>query len=418
MNKISRLLQQHFENSREEFIPGKTKISIASPTYGFAEVNEALDSLLSTWVTMGKKVKKFENSFGRYIGSKYSVMVNSGSSANLLALSILTNPKFSKRIEAGSEVLTPAVTWATTLFPIVNVNLVPSIIDVCLEDFNLDVDKLRKSITKKTKAIMPVHLLGNPANMKEIIDIAKEYDLFVIEDSCEAHGAEFNNKKIGSFGDISTFSFFLSHHISTIEGGMLLTKNEEIFELAKSMRIFGSIRDQKNKKQIAKKNPELDPRFLFDSLGYNIRPTEIQGAFGIHQIKKLEKFIKIRPSNANFWNKKLAKFSNYLLLHSQRPNTRHAWFGYPITVRSPAPFSRDQLVNFLEKKNIETRPIMAGDITKQPAINLVKKKINRPLNNSKIIHSNSFFIGVHQGIGKIQRDYVVSVFEEFMSRWL
>ena len=418
MNKISRLLQQHFENSREEFIPGKTKISIASPTYGFAEVNEALDSLLSTWVTMGKKVKKFENSFGRYIGSKYSVMVNSGSSANLLALSILTNPKFSKRIEAGSEVLTPAVTWATTLFPIVNVNLVPSIIDVGLEDFNLDVDKLRKSITKKTKAIMPVHLLGNPANMKEIIDIAKEYDLFVIEDSCEAHGAEFNNKKIGSFGDISTFSFFLSHHISTIEGGMLLTKNEEVFELAKSMRIFGSIRDQKNKKQIAKKNPELDPRFLFDSLGYNIRPTEIQGAFGIHQIKKLEKFIKIRTSNANFWNKKLAKFSNYLLLHSQRPNTRHAWFGYPITVRSPAPFSRDQLVNFLEKKNIETRPIMAGDITKQPAINLVKKKINRPLNNSKIIHSNSFFIGVHQGIGKIQRDYVVSVFEEFMSRWL
>ena len=418
MNKISRLLQQHFENSREEFIPGKTKISIASPTYGFAEVNEALDSLLSTWVTMGKKVKKFENSFARYIDSKYSVMVNSGSSANLLALSILTNPKFSKRIEAGSEVLTPAVTWATTLFPIVNVNLVPSIIDVGLEDFNLDVDKLRKSITKKTKAIMPVHLLGNPANMKEIIDIAKEYDLFVIEDSCEAHGAEFNNKKIGSFGDISTFSFFLSHHISTIEGGMLLTKNEEIFELAKSMRIFGSIRDQKNKKQIAKKNPELDPRFLFDSLGYNIRPTEIQGAFGIHQIKKLEKFIKIRTSNANFWNKKLAKFSNYLLLHSQRPNTRHAWFGYPITVRSPAPFSRDQLVNFLEKKNIETRPIMAGDITKQPAINLIKKKINGPLNNSKIIHSNSFFIGVHQGIGKIQRDYVVSVFEEFMSRWL
>ena len=418
MNKISRLLQQHFENSREEFIPGKTKISIASPTYGFAEVNEALDSLLSTWVTMGKKVKKFENSFARYIDSKYSVMVNSGSSANLLALSILTNPKFSKRIEAGSEVLTPAVTWATTLFPIVNVNLVPSIIDVGLEDFNLDVDKLRKSITKKTKAIMPVHLLGNPANMKEIIDIAKEYDLFVIEDSCEAHGAEFNNKKIGSFGDISTFSFFLSHHISTIEGGMLLTKNEEIFELAKSMRIFGSIRDQKNKKQIAKNNPELDPRFLFDSLGYNIRPTEIQGAFGIHQIKKLEKFIKIRTSNANFWNKKLAKFSNYLLLHSQRPNTRHAWFGYPITVRSPAPFSRDQLVNFLEKKNIETRPIMAGDITKHPALNLVKKKINRPLNNSKIIHSNSFFIGVHQGIGKIQRDYVVSVFEEFMSRWL
>jgi CDP-6-deoxy-D-xylo-4-hexulose-3-dehydrase len=199
---------------------------------------------------------------------------------------------------------------------------------------------------------------------------------------------------------------------------MLLTQNEEIFELSKTMRIFGSIRDNKNKKQMAKKNPGLDPRFLFDSLGYNIRPTEIQGAFGIHQIKKLEKFIKIRTGNANYWNKKLAKFSNYLLLHSERPNTRHAWFAYPITVKVSSPFSKDQLVNFLEKKNIETRPIMAGNITEQPAIKTIKKKINNPLTNSKLIHSNSFFIGVHQGINKIQRDYVVSVFEEFMKRWI
>ena len=417
MNKISKLLQQHFKNTRKEFIPGKTKIAVASPTFGFAEVNEALDSLLSGWVTMGKKVKKFENDFARYIGTKYSVMVNSGSSANLLALSVLTNHKFSQRIKSGSEVLTPAITWATTIFPIVNVNLVPSIIDVDLENFNVDVDKLRKSITKKTKAIMPVHLLGNPANIKEIIDIAKEYNLFVIEDSCEAHGAEFNNKKVGSFGDISTFSFYLSHHISTMEGGMLLTKNEEIFELAKGMRIFGSIRDLKNKKQIAKKYPGIDPRFLFDNLGYNIRPTEIQASFGIHQIKKLEKFIKIRTNNANYWNKKLAKFSNYLLLHHETRNTKHSWFAYPITVRSSSPFSRSQLVNFLEKKNIETRPIMASDITKQPVIKLLKKKINKPLINSRFIHSNSFFIGVHQGIDKIQRDYVVSVFEEFMKKW-
>jgi CDP-6-deoxy-D-xylo-4-hexulose-3-dehydrase len=418
LNKISKLLQQHFENTKKEFIPGKTKISIADPTYGFAEVNEALDSLLSSWVTMGKKVNKFENKFARYIGSKYGVMVNSGSSANLLALSVLTNHKFSKRIKPGSEVLTPAITWATTIFPIVNVNLVPSIIDVDLESFNLDVDKLRKSITKKTKAIMPVHLLGNPTNMKEVIDVAKEYNLFVIEDSCEAHGAKFRNRKVGSFGDISTFSFYLSHHISTMEGGMLLTNNEEIFEIAKTMRIFGSIRDNKNKKQIAKKYPGLDPRFLFDSVGYNFRPTEIQGAFGIHQIKKLEKFIKIRTNNANYLNKKLAKFSNYLLLHSERPNTRHAWFGYPITIKTSSPFSRDQLINFLEKKNIETRPIMASDITKQPAMKLIKKKINKPLINSGLIHSNSFFIGIHQGIDKTRRDYIVNVFEEFMKKWI
>ena len=357
----------------------------------------------------GSEVQALEEEWCDYYNVKYSVSMNSATSGLFASIGALG-------IGYGDEVIvSPYTMTACAMAPMIY-GAIPVFADVELETGCLDPNSIEQNVSERTRAILVIHQFGIPANMERIMAIAKKHNLFVIEDSCEAHGAEFNNKKVGSFGDISTFSFYLSHHISTMEGGMLLTKNEEIFELAKAMRTFGSVRDQKNKKQIAKKNPELDPRFLFDNLGYNIRPTEIQGAFGIHQIKKLEKFIKIRTKNANYWNKKLAKFSNYLLLHSERPNTRHAWFAYPITIRASSPFSRNQLVNFLEKKNIETRPIMAGDITQQPVIRLIKKKINKPLTNSKFIHSNSFFIGVHQGIDRVQCDYVVSVFEEFMKK--
>ena len=416
MRKISNHVKNHFSSITDEFIPGKTRIGLISPTFGAEEVNESIESLLSTWVTMGKKVRKFEEMFSKYIGMRNAIMLNSGSSANLLALSILTNPKFKRRIPAGSEIITPAVTWVTTVYPIANVNLLPTLVDVELDTFNIDLDILRKSITKKTRAIMPVHLLGNPANIKEIMDIAKEHNLWVIEDTCESYGAEYNGKKVGSFGDISTFSFFLSHHITTIEGGMLLTNNEEISEMAKSMRAFGWIRDMKEKNTISKKHPDLDSRFLFANIGYNFRPTEIQGAFGIHQIKKLEKFIRIRKRNAEYWNKKLRKYSNYLLLHQEKEKTRHVWFAYPITIKPEAPFTKKELVTHLEKNLIETRPIEASDITEQPAINLFKNRIIKPLKNSKIIHKNSFFIGNHHGIGKEAREYVVNVIEAFIEK--
>jgi len=397
-----------------EFIPGKTKISLQVPSFGADEVNEAIDSLLSTWLTMGKKVKRFEELFAGYIGTKYAVMLNSGSSANLLALSVLTNPKFSGKIPLGSEVITPAVTWVTTVYPISNVNLVPTLVDIELDSLNIDVDGIRKAITDKTRAIMPVHLLGNPAKMDEIMEIASKYDLYVIEDTCEAHGAEINEKKAGSFGDISTFSFFLSHHITTIEGGMLLTDSEEIYEMAKAMRAFGWIRDLRNKDDIAKSFPGLDDRFLFINMGYNFRPTEIQGAFGIHQIAKLDKFIRIRRENAEYWNKRLSVFSDYLITHSERRGTKHSSFAYPITVKPNPHFSRKDLVQYLEKNMIETRPIEASDITEQPVIDIFKNKISGKLTNSKYIHKNSFFIGNHQGIGKKEREYVADIVEVFI----
>lgn len=413
---IKQLFKEYYSKKTTEFIPGETKIPLNVPTYSWEETYEATESILTTWVTMGEKVQKFERMFAEYIGVKDSIMVNSGSSANLLALSILTNPIIDNKIKKGGEIITPAITWSTTVFPIINANAKPALVDVDLETYTMNINEVEKAITDKTRAIMPVHLLGNPCDMGKIMEVAEDYDLFVIEDCCEAHGAEFNSKKVGSFGDISTFSFFFSHHISTIEGGMILTNNEEYAELAKSLRAHGWIRELKNRDKIAERHKEIDPRFLFINLGYNFRPTEIQGAFGIHQIRKLDKFIEIRRDNAKYWSNKLRIYSEYLLLPEERSDTRHVWFGYPITVKPTSPFTKKEFVDFLEKKGIETRPVMAGNIAEQPAMDLFKYHKVGDLNNSKIIMRNSFFFGNHHGIGEAERVYIVDCISEFIEQ--
>lgn len=420
-SEIKDLVCKYFslkEQESKDFIPGKTKIPLNVPSYSYEEVCEALDSLLSAQVTMGEKVKKFESLFAEYIGVKYAIMVNSGSSANLLALSVLTNPMLRNRIQPGDEIITPAVTWATTVYPIIQVGAIPVLVDVDLETFNIKPSEIRKAITPKTRAIMLVHLLGNPCEMDEIMEIAKEHNLFVIEDACEAHGAEYKGKKVGSFGDIATFSFFFAHHISTIEGGMLLTNNEEIAELAKALRTFGWIRDLKDKDKIAQKYRYIDPRYLFYNIGYNIRPTEIQGAFGIHQIKKLESFIAIRRENAAYWYESLSQFSPYLLLHKERERTRHVWYGYPIVVKPNAPFTREELTSFLEMKGVETRMIMAGNIDEQPVMRLSPYRKVGDLPISRLIMRQAFFFGNHHGIGKEEKEAIIWYITEFFKTHL
>jgi len=412
--EIKKLVENYFLQNNKEFVPGKTTVPLGVPSYGYEEVNEAIDSLLSSWVTMGEKVKKFEESFAKYIGVKHAIMVNSGSSANLLSLAILTNPSLSSRLKPGEEVITPALTWATTVYPIVNNGLKPVFVDVTLETFDIDVDKIENAITDKTKAILPVHLLGNPANMERINEIAQKHGLYVIEDACEAHGAEYNGKKAGSFGDFSTFSFYLSHHITTIEGGMLLTNNDEFFELGKALRAFGWIKNLKDKSEISKQHPNIDPRFLFVNIGFNIRPTELQGAFGIHQITKLEKFIKIRKDNAIFLENQLSKFSEYIQLPKEISGTRHSFFGYAILVKDSAPFSCKQLADHLESNMIEIRPIMAGNLVEQPSSKLYDHRISGDLKNSSKIMRDGLFLPIHQDIGKEQRKYMADCIIDFI----
>ncbi len=413
--EIRNLIKESFSYERDEkFVSGKTSIPLMVPSYGWEEVYEALDSALDTHVTMGEKVKRFESMFSEYIGVRFAIMVNSGSSANLLALSVLTNPTLKDRIRPGDEIITPAVTWATTVYPIINCGAMPVLVDVDLETFNINAEEIKKAITDKTRAIMPVHLLGNPCNMDKIMEIAREHNLYVIEDACEAHGAEFKGQKAGSFGNLATFSFFFSHHISTVEGGMVLTNNEEFAELARALRVFGWVRDLKDKDKITSKYKDIDPRYLFVNIGFNLRPTEMQGAFGIHQLGKLENFVEIRRENAEFWAESLEEFTDYLLLPSEREGTRHAWFGYPITVKPDAPFTRQELVDFLEGKRVETRPIMVGNIDEQPVMRLFNYRRLGNLPNSRLITRNSFFFGNHHGIGEEERKAIVDYIRQFL----
>ena len=397
------------------FVPGKSKIPLAAPSFSYDEVEDALDSMLTTWVTMGKKVNSFENKFQEYVDSKNAIMVNSGSSANLLALSTITNPLFENKIEKGSSIITPAVTWATTVSPIVNVGCKPLFVDVDLDTLCINTDLLEESISKDTSAIMPVHLMGHPCDMKKISNIAQQKDLRLIEDSCEAHGASQEGKKVGTFGDIGTFSFFMSHHITTMVGGMLVTDNEEIAEIAKSLRTFGWTREMKKKDEINSKYSDVDPRFLFINLGYNLRPTELQGAFGRHQIKKLDSLIQHRRETARYWNERLMKYSDNLLLPT-RNLENHVFFGYAITITENAPFSRKKMTDFLESKGIETRPIMSGNFTEQPVSKLLQWEKYGELKNSKLIMRNSFFIGNHLQILEKEKEYVADTFDEFFKQ--
>jgi CDP-6-deoxy-D-xylo-4-hexulose-3-dehydrase len=411
---LKKLIQQHWAHQNgSPFVPGQTRIPLSVPTFGWEEVWEALESLLSTQVTMGKKVHRFESMFAEYVGVKHAVMVNSGSSANLLALSVLTSPLLARHLQPGDEVVTPAVTWATAVFPIANVGLVPVLVDVDLNTFDLIPEEVEKAITPRTRAVLLVHLMGNPCDMDRIMAIARRHNLLVIEDACEAHGAEYHGRKVGSFGDFATFSFFFSHHIATIEGGMLLTNNDEYAELARALRVFGWVRDLKAKDVIALQHPEVDPRFLFVSTGYNFRPMEIQGAFGIHQMGKLERYVEVRRENARYWSRELGALP-HLRVHREVEGTRHAWFGYPIMVLPDAPFSREELVAHLEAKGVETRPIMAGNMDEQPAMRLFPYRKVGDLPNARLIHRNAFLFGNHHGIGSEQRKAIVSYVQEFV----
>ena len=416
LDEINSLIKKYFDDQKEEeFIPGKTKIPLAIPQFGSDEVIESVESLLSTWVTMGKKVRSFESQFKDYVGQKGALMVNSGSSANLLALSALSSPNFDNRIKPGDEVICPAVTWPTSVYPILNVGAKPVLVDVDLNTLNVSPETIEDAITPRTKAIMAVHLMGNPCQTDKIKQIADKREINLIEDCCEAHGAKIGNKSVGSFGICSTFSFFLSHHITTIEGGIVLTNNNAILDIATAQRAHGWIREMRNADEIAKEFPDVDKRFLFYETGFNLRPTEIQGAFGIHQIKKLDEFVKIRRNIAKEWNKSLNEFKDYLILPEEIDGTTHSYFAYPITVKENAPFSRKEITEFLESKLIETRPIAGGNLTEQPSAKLYDHRVNGDLSNSKTIMKNSFFIGIHTGIKKQQQEFVKDTFNEFIS---
>jgi CDP-6-deoxy-D-xylo-4-hexulose-3-dehydrase len=399
----------------EPFHPRETRIPLIATSYGVEEVWEALDSMIEGRVTMGEKVARFEAAFASYLGVRHAVMVNSGSSANLLALAVLTSPASERPLHTGDEVITPAVTWATTVWPIAQQGLVPVLVDVEPHSFNIDPEQIERAITPSTRAIMLVHLLGRPCEMDAIVEIARRHELALIEDACEAHGAEHRGRKVGSLGDMATFSFYFSHHITTIEGGMVVTDSDAHADLARRLRAFGWTRGSTSASTVEAAHPEIDPRFLFATTGYNMRPTELQAAFGLHQLPQLDGYVEQRRENATHWAGRLASLGDVLTVQTEAPATRHAWFGYPLTIAEDAPFARDELVAHLERMGVETRPVMAGNIVEQPAMAHIPHRVIGTLPHARAIHRRSLFFGNHQGVGEGEREAVAAYLEDFVS---
>ena len=412
LEKILPTIKVHFDEIKKSESSKKMFVSVGYPDYDEKEIMAALEALIGLHISQGKYVKEFEALFSQYMGIKHAIAVNSGSSANLLAVSALIE---NKDLKAGDEVIVPAATFPTVASPLLQLGLVPVFVDVEKKSYNIDPTEIRKGISKKTKMIMPVHSLGNPCEMMEIMEIAQENNLKVLEDCCEAHGSKIGNIMVGSFGDLSTISLFVAHNITTGEGGVVFTNNDEYESLARSLREFGRI--SQNIGRFAYEDKYLgnyDKRYVFLKLGYNLRMTDIAASIGIQQLKKLDKVNDKRISNTNYYTKKLAEFEEFLGLPETKKGNKHTFYAYPITIKKNAPFGRNEMAKFLEEQNIETRPFFAGCLPDQPAFREKPHRVVGDLMVSRRIRDRTLFIGCHQKLGSNETNYVVKKISEFI----
>ena len=363
--------------------------------YRIKDIIKAIKVLKSGKLTMGTNVLRFEREFTNKLKTNYSLMVNSGSSANLLAIQCLINPYRNKRLKAGDEIIIPSLCWSTSLWPIVQSGLKPVFVDIDRETLNMNLVDLEKKISKKTKGIMLVHVLGNSTDMTKLMKIKNRYKLILIEDTCESLGARYKDKFLGTFGEFSSFSFYASHQISSGEGGMICCKDKSDYEIIKSLRSHGWSRNLSNEKKIAKNNPHLDKRFIFYNSGFNLRPTEIAGAIGRSQFKDLFRFKKIRNLNRNkIINlfKKNKKINKSIQIINANRNVNPSWFGLPLLVSKKNLLKKIMLK--LEKNGIETRPIISGNFLKQPSVKRYGLIKNIKFKNADYINNHGFFIGL------------------------
>lgn len=414
--KIYELIKEYFiyQKGKGRFIPNKTKIGVGFPCYDQKEIISAIDSLLDLRLSQGEKVREFERNFSGYIGSKYGIAVNSGSSANLLAISALLK---TGRVKAGSEVIVPAATFTTVVSPVLQNGLIPVFVDADIETYNIDPNEIESAINENTGLILVVHSLGCPADMEKILEISKENNIPIMEDCCEAHGASIEGKKLGTFDLISTYSFFVAHNMTTGEGGMIITDDEELEKMLRSIREFGRLRDvNADKPRFYYTDAWLkdyDERYVFENIGYNVRMTDLAASLGIEQLKKLNSLNKVRVEIAENFTDRLKKYENFLQLPKIPENSFHSFYGYPILIKENAPFLRRDIVRFLEQYKIETRAFMGGNLTLQPAYRNENIKVVGNLKNSMKILDNAFFIGCHPCINEVQREYIISVFDKF-----
>jgi len=407
-------------DSLNKYIQSNNKLPLSVIQYDENDIINCLETLTRGWPTIGKEVLKVEKKIQKLLKTKNAIMLNSGGSANFLILYLLTSvyAKKKDKLKPGDEVLTPAVTWSTTVSPIIQNNLVPVLVDVNLSTYDINVDLMEKAITKKTKAIMLVHPLGQVCDMKKILRICKKYDLLLIEDNCESIGAKYKNKFSGTFGKFSSISMYQSHHISAVEGGLILTDDNYYADILRSMRANGWLREvtnQKTKKKFILENKNIDQSFMFPYIGFNFKPTDMSAALVSNQIDKLNSFISIRSKAANDLILNLKKYNKYLILPKNLKFIKNSWFTFPITVKPNNKFTKNHLVDFLSKKKIANRPIIAGNIADQPFLKKFKFK-KTSLDNSKLIMNSGFFIGLNHKLDKKNINYILSVFDNFFKK--
>lgn len=364
-------------------------LSMAS--YDVEEILAAVDSLCSFRTTMWDKTAEFESRFGGLIGGE-AIMVNSGSSADLLVAFALVNPE-SHLLQRGDEVLVPSVTWPTQLWSLMMAGLSVRLVDTDPKTLNVSIDDLETKIGPKTRAISLVHLMGNPVDMNRVLDICRRNELLLVEDCCEALGSRFEGKAVGSFGLASAFSFFFSHHITTMEGGMIVCQGGELSDLMRLLRAHGWARNTRYRALEAA--PGIDPRYMFLNWGFNVRPTELQAGFGLVQLDRLGAFHETRVANANYFASLLAESGAGLRLMEVHPDAECSWFALPLMVQSESGIKRDDLVQFLENEGVETRPIVAGSLARQPVADIFPELKEDDLPGADLVHDHGFYLGLH-----------------------
>lgn len=415
MTKVRAAIEEYCrDHHRFSFDATSPVVRLHEPTFGADEIMAAVECLLTTRVTLGDKVKAFEREFASRYGWSHAVMNNSGSSANLLAVAAIANPETKDGLKPGDEVIVPALSWSTTVWPLVQLGLVPVVVDIDPATLNIDPAQIERAVGPKTRGVMIVPVYGNPCDMTAIVDICQRRNLVLIEDCCEALGAYYDGIPVGRFGRVATFSFYYSHHITTLEGGICVTQDFELAEMMRVLRAHGWVRELDKPEPYLNRYPDIDKRFLFINVGYNLRPTELAGAMGSVQLPKLDAFVDARRDGAAWFRRAFAQFEDFFTFQEETPKGRSSWFGFPLRIRKGAPFTVADLTKALNQASIETRPIICGNIARQPAMKLYPHRVVGDLKHATDVMLNAFSFGNHQDVNQPARDYIAGKVAEFV----
>ena len=423
---VGQYAREEFE-SEKSFITGETHIPVSGKVIGTEEIQYAVDACLDGWFTTGRFAEQFEKEFAKYMKQRHCILTNSGSSANLLALSALTSPQLKeRRLNPGDEVITVAAGFPTTVNPIIQNGLVPVFVDINLDDYGIDANQLDRAWSPKVKAVMLAHTLGNPFNLEKVTEFVKEHNLWFIEDCCDAVGSTYNGKMVGTFGDMTTVSFYPAHHITMGEGGAVLTNSPKLKKIVESFRDWGrdcwcatgkaNTCDKRFDWQLGELPHGYDHKYIYSHIGYNLKLTDMQAAIGLAQLKKLDRFISKRKENYRYLYENLQKLSDTIVLPEPARNSDPSWFGFPIRVKEESSVQRDEMVQYLSQRNIDTRLLFGGNLMKQPAYkNTTFRKVGNCTNTDTVM-SQVFWLGVTPLLSERQLSYVIASLSELITQ--